>query len=63
MLNHNKRENYEKYYLKLCKEANEKAYHKYQKLSDFALLLKMNELLMKLNCQPMNEDELEINLV
>jgi hypothetical protein len=62
MKNHHLRSNYESQVVKLSMIANEKVRNlKY--LSDYQLLSKFNELLIKLNLIPFTEEELEIDLV
>ena len=62
MKNYHLRSNYENQVVKLSLIANEKIRNlKY--LSDYQLLSKFNELLIKLNLIPFTEEELEIDLV
>ena len=62
MKNYHLRSNYEFQVVKLSLIANEKVRNlKY--LSDYQLLSKFNELLIKLNLIPFTEEELEIDLV
>jgi hypothetical protein len=62
MKNYHLRSNYESQVVKLSMIANEKVRNlKY--LSDYQLLSKFNELLIKLNLIPFTEEELEIDLV
>ena len=62
MKNYHLRSNYESQVVKLSMIANEKVRNlKY--LSDYQLLYKFNELLIKLNLIPFTEEELEIDLV
>ena len=61
MKNYHLRSNYESQVVKLSMIANEKVRNlKY--LSDYQLLSKFNELLIKLNLIPFTEEELEIDL-
>jgi hypothetical protein len=61
MKNYHLRSNYESQVIKLSMIANEKVRNlKY--LSDYQLLSKFNELLIKLNLIPFTEEELEIDL-
>lgn len=62
MKNYHLRSNYEFQVVKLSLIANERVINlKY--LSDYQLLSKFNELLIKLNLIPFTEEELEIDLV
>lgn len=62
MKNYHLRSNYEFQVVKLSLIANERVINlKY--LSDYQLLSKFNELLVKLNLTPFTEEELEIDLV
>jgi len=62
MKNYHLRSNYESQVVKLSMIANEKVRNlKY--LSDYQLLSKFNELLIKLNLIPFTEEELEMDLV
>jgi hypothetical protein len=62
MKNYHLRSNYEFQVVKLSLIANERVINlKY--LSDYQLLSKFNELLVKLNLIPFTEEELEIDLV
>lgn len=61
MKNYHLRSNYESQVVKLSLISNEKVRNlKY--LSDYQLLSKFNELLIKLNLIPFTEEELEIDL-
>lgn len=60
-MNHHKRKNYEDMLIRLSKESGlEKPIVAH--LSDYDLLTRINVCLLKLNCLPMNEDELEVIL-
>lgn len=62
MTNHHYRSNYESLYYRLCKEANQSPQLR-ERTSDYTLLLWINNLLVKLGCVPMDEEELEIDLI
>jgi hypothetical protein len=60
-MNHHKRKDYENMLIILSKESGlEKPILAH--LSDYDLLTRINVCLLKLNCLPMNEDELEVIL-
>jgi hypothetical protein len=62
MKNYHLRSNYEFQVVKLSLIANERVINlKY--LSDYQLLYKFNELLIKLNLMPFTDEELEMDLV
>lgn len=60
---HHTRENYELYLTTLCRETREKMPENISKYPDFKLLLFLNNLLIKHNCTPLTEDELELELI
>lgn len=60
--NHHKRKNYEAQYVILCNFTDSKPINNLKSLSDYQLLTKTNEQLIKLNLIPYTDDELEIIL-
>lgn len=61
MKNYHLRSNYEFQVVKLSLIANERVIN-LKHLSDYQLLFKFNEMLVKLNLIPFTEEELEIDL-
>lgn len=57
-MNHHKRKDYEDMLVKLSKQSGLEQ-PVVTNLSDYDLLSRINVCLIKLNCLPMNEDELE----
>ena len=55
------RKNYELLYNRLCSELEEKPIL-VNKISDYSLLLQINNLLLRLGCIGFNEEELELEL-
>ena len=60
--NHHKRTNYINQYIMLCKETGDKPISYTKTMSNKHLLLLINNQLIKLNCIPFTEEELEIEL-
>lgn len=63
MKHHHLRINYEKVAAQLSKESNISFPTAFRSMSDFRLLSCINEMLQKLNCELMNADELERELL
>lgn len=60
-MNHHKRKDYEDMLVRLSKQSGLEQ-PVVDNLSDYDLLSRINICLIKLNCLPMNEDELEVIL-
>lgn len=60
-MNHHKRKDYEDMLIRLSKQSGLEQ-PVVDNLSDYDLLTRINVCLLKLNCLPMNEDELEVIL-
>jgi hypothetical protein len=59
---HNRRKSYEQLYLRLCNELDLPPKQQ-QKMPDCTLLLNINEMIIKLDCTPLTQDELEMELM
>lgn len=60
--NHHKREDYEAQYIRLHEEVHQSKPFNLITLSDYQLLKNMNVLLIKKDCIPFTDEELEMEL-
>jgi membrane-anchored protein YejM (alkaline phosphatase superfamily) len=60
--NHHKRADYEKQYIRLHQEVHQSIPSNLKALSDYQLLNNMNVLLIKKDCIPFTNEELEMEL-
>jgi len=61
-INHHKRAEYEAQYIRLHEEVNQSKPSNLKALSDYQLLNNMNVLLIKKDCIPFTNEELEMEL-
>lgn len=59
---HHKRENYITVIKSICRETKSKVPERLDHYSDYNLLLFLNKLLIKNNCEGLNEPDLELEL-